>query len=415
MRQTKLFTKTRFEAPADEVSKNAELLIRSGFIHKEMAGVYSYLPLGLRVINKLKKIVAEEMEKLGSTEILMSSLQAKEIWETTQRWDDEAVDVWFKTKLKSGTEIGLGWSHEEPITEMMKSHIRSFTDVPRYVHQFQNKLRNEVRAKSGILRCREFIMKDMYSFSATEEDHMKFYNAATASYMTVFKRIGLGENTFVTSASGGVFTDKFSHEFQTICDAGEDIIYINKEKGIAVNEEVFNEKTCTSLRMKESDFEKTKAAEVGNIFTFGTKKCEELGLYFTDTDGVKKPLYLGSYGIGISRLMGVITEVFATEKGMLWPKEVSPFTIHLIDLSQGDEAVQSASESLYEQLEEAALFDDRDLRAGEKFADADLIGIPVRIISSKKNLEKGVFEVTERATGETTYLTHEQILETYGA
>ncbi len=412
MRQSHLFTKTRREAPKDETAKNADLLIRAGFIHKEMAGVYSLLPLGLRVINKIKRIVAEEMEKLGSTEILMSSLQTKEIWETTKRWDDEAVDVWFKSALKNGTEVGLGWSHEEPITEMMKSHIVSYHDTPRYVHQFQNKLRNEVRAKSGIMRCREFIMKDMYSFCSTEEAHMAFYNASIDAYMNVYKRVGLGDLTFVTSASGGVFTDKFSHEFQTICDAGEDVIYVNREKKVAINEEVWNEKTLSGLGMTESDFEKVKAAEVGNIFTFGTKKCEELGLYFTDTDGIKKPVYLGSYGIGITRLMGVLAEICSDEKGMNWPDAVAPFQVHLIGIGTTSESL-ARIDGVYEALSSKGLdvlLDDRSARPGEKFADADLIGIPHRIVVSDK-VPEGSVEYKNRKDAEAKIIAIDELLD----
>src|SRR3989344_1123343 len=287
MRQSELFTKTRREVPADEASKNAQLLIRAGYINKEMAGVYSLLPLGLRVVNNIKKIVLEEMEKLGSRELMMTTLQSKEIWQKTNRWDDTQVDVWFKSKLKNESEVGFGWSHEEPIVEMMKSHIKSYNDLPRYVHQFQNKLRNEVRAKSGIMRTREFLMKDMYAFCMTEEENMDFYNKTIEAYKNVFNKVGLGEITFVTSASGGVFTDKFSHEFQTICEAGEDVIYLNKENGIALNEEIWNKETLEKMGMKEADFEKVKTAEVGNIFNFGTKKCEEMGLFFQDKEGNK--------------------------------------------------------------------------------------------------------------------------------
>jgi prolyl-tRNA synthetase len=402
MRQSQLFTKTRREAPKDEEAKNAQLLIRAGFINKEMAGVYSLLPLGLRVVNKIKKIVGEEMEALGSNEIIMSTLQNKETWEKTNRWSDENVDVWFKSALKNGTELGFGWSHEEPIGEMMKSHVTSYNDLPRAVHQFQNKLRNEVRAKSGIMRCREFIMKDMYFFASTEEENTAFYNKTTACYMNVFKRVGVGDTTFVTSASGGVFTDKFSHEFQTISDAGEDIIYVNKEKGIAVNEEVWNAETLDKMEMQESDFEKLKSAEVGNIFNFGTKKCEELGLYFQNSDGEKKPVFLSSYGIGITRLMGVVVEVKGGENTMVWPASISPFDIHLIEIPSTKLEVRAKAEELYKKLSEKAdvLWDDRDARAGEKFADADLIGIPTQIIISERGLEKGTLEVKNRATGE---------------
>ncbi|MFZ2621242.1 MAG: aminoacyl--tRNA ligase-related protein [Minisyncoccia bacterium] len=400
MRQSQLFTKTRKETPSDETSKNAQLLIKAGFIHKEMAGVYSLLPLGLIVVNKIKDIVSVEMEKLGSTEILMSTIQSKELWEKTNRWSDKNVDIWFKSELKNGSEIGFGWSHEEPITDMMKYHIASYNDLPRYVHQFQNKLRNEIRAKSGIMRCREFIMKDMYSYSINEQEHVDFYNKTIEAYKNVYKNVGLGDITYITSASGGLFTDKFSHEFQTVCDAGEDNIYINKDGSIVLNEEVFNDKTLAELEVEKSDFEMKKAAEVGNIFTFGTDKCEDLGLYFTDKEGTKSPVYLGSYGIGITRLMGVIAEVFSDDKGLSWPKSVSPFAVHLVRLGAKDET-KTFADNLYSDLQKKGvevLYDDRDLRPGEKFADSDLIGISVRFIVSDKTVVENKVEVKLRAS-----------------
>jgi prolyl-tRNA synthetase len=414
MRQSHLFTKTRKEAPADEVSLNAQLLIRAGFVHKEMAGVYSMLPLGHRVMKHIRSIVAEEMEALGSVEILMSTLQNREIWEKTGRWDDETVDVWFKSALQNGTEVGFGWSHEEPITDMMRSHIVSYGDMPRYVHQFQNKLRNEVRAKSGIMRCREFVMKDMYSYCLNEEEHMRIYEATTQAYLRVFERVGLGDSTYVTSASGGVFTDKFSHEFQTICDAGEDIIYVHKENKLAVNEEIFTPETLATLGEEKDSFEAKKAAEVGNIFTFGTEKCEQMGLSFMDTDGIKKPVYLGSYGIGITRLMGVIVEKFSDAKGIVWPHSVAPFRVHLVRLGETG-AVVDAADALYLQLIEQGidvLYDDRNLRAGEKFIDSDLIGIPTRIVVSEKTQAQGVYEVVTRRTGEKSMVTKTELITT---
>jgi prolyl-tRNA synthetase len=408
MRQSQLFTKTRREAPKDEVSKNAILLTRAGFVHKELAGVYSYLPLGWKVINKIKKIVGEEMERLGSAEILMSSLQPKELWEKTDRWSDEKVDIWFKSALKSGTEIGFGWSHEEPIAALMTEYVGSYKDLPIAVHQFQTKMRNEVRAKSGVMRGREFIMKDMYSFSRNEEEHNAFYEQATEAYKRVFERLGLGEITFITSASGGVFTDKFSHEFQTLCEAGEDNIYVHKDGKLAVNEEVFNDETLAKLGEKKGDFEMKKAAEVGNIFTFGTEKCEQLGLFFTDEQGNKTPVYLGSYGVGVSRLMGVLAEIFSDEKGLLWPKEVAPFRAHLISIGQDELASE-----VYKTLEAEGvdvLFDDRDLRAGEKFADADLIGIPTRVVVGGKSAESKMFEVKERNSDDVRLLSLEHLI-----
>ncbi len=412
MRQSQLFTKTRKEVPSDETSKNAQLLIRAGFIHKEMAGVYDYLPLGLRVINKIKKIVNDEMINLGSQEMLMSSLQSKELWEKTDRWDDKNVDVWFKSQLKSGGEIGFGWSHEEPITSMLASHISSYTDLPKFVHQFQNKFRNEVRAKAGIMRCREFIMKDMYSYSIDEKNHIDFYDKATEAYLNVFKKVGLSDLTYVTSASGGVFTDKFSHEFQTLCEAGEDNIYVHKKEKLALNEEIFNEETLGKLNVKKEDFELKKAAEVGNIFTFGTEKCEQLGLYYKDENGNKKGVYLGSYGIGITRLMGVLAEVFGDDKGLVWPKEVAPFEVHLVRLGVNEETISHA-DKLYEKLNGEGievLYDDRNLRPGEKFADSDLIGIPVRFVVSDKTVSENKIEVKMRTESESKLLSETEAL-----
>ncbi|MEK7461679.1 MAG: aminoacyl--tRNA ligase-related protein [Patescibacteria group bacterium] len=410
MRQSHLFTKTRREAPKNEEAKNAQLLIRGGFINKEMAGVYSFLPLGLKVIKNIKKIVAEEMEKLGSQEIIMSTLQNKETWEKTDRWDDGKVDIWFKSAFKNGSEVGFGWSHEEPIVEMMKSHVSSYHDLPVTVHQFQNKLRNEVRAKSGIMRCREFVMKDMYCFALTEEENLTFYNRVIEAYLNVFRRVGLGDITFVTSASGGVFTDAFSHEFQTVCATGEDNTYIHKDGKLALNEEIFNDKTLKKLGAKKSDFEIKKTTEVGNIFNFGTQKSEQLGLYVSDNNGKKKPVFLSSYGIGVTRLMGTIVEVLSDDKGIIWPRGVSPFEIHLLSLTDGS---KKFADDIYESLVSRGievLYDDRDLRAGEKFTDSDLIGIPTRIIVGEKTIKSGMLEIKDRLTDKIKELTLKDLI-----
>jgi prolyl-tRNA synthetase len=392
MRRSQLFTKTRFEAPADEESVNAQLLIRAGYIHKEMAGVYAYLPLGIRVIEKIKQIVREEMNALGAQELIMTNLQRKEIWELTGRWDEKVVDVWFKTKLQNGTSLGLAWSHEEPITNMMKNYISSYRDFPVNVYQFQTKLRNELRSKSGIMRGREFVMKDMYSYARSAEELQDFYDKTTDAYMRVFKRVGLGDITYVTAASGGAFT-KFSHEFQTITDAGEDIIYVNREKGVAINEEVYNDAALAELGINKEHLEKVKAAEVGNIFNFGTEKSEQMGLYFTDEHGKEKPVYLGSYGIGITRLMGVIAEHFSDDKGIVWPRNIAPYEVYLARLGNSEELVRNADE-IYSRLTESGIsviYDDRDERAGAMLKDADLLGIPFRlVVSDKANSQKSV-------------------------
>jgi prolyl-tRNA synthetase len=393
MRQSQLFTKTSKQVPADETALNAQLLIRAGFIYKEMAGVYGYLPLGLKVVENIKQIVREEMNALGSLEIIMTNLQRQELWETTDRWNDELVDIWFKTKLKSGSEVGLAWSHEEPITHMMKNYISSYRDLPTSVYQFQTKLRNELRAKSGIMRGREFVMKDMYTYSRNDEEHKKIYDAATAAYLKVFDRVGIGEHTFLTYASGGSFT-QFSHEFQTITDAGEDIIYLDRGKKLAINKEVYNDEIINQLGLNKANIQEIKASEVGNIFSFGGTKSEQLGLYFTDQDGEDKPVILGSYGIGITRLMGVIAELFSDSKGLVWPEAIAPARVHLISIGDDEKIINQADE-LYNLLTDAGidvLYDDRNVRPGEMFADADLIGIPSRVVISNKTLEADGFE-----------------------
>lgn len=413
MRQSQLFTKTRKEAPKDEVAKNAQLLIRAGYIHKEMAGVYDLLPLGLRVVEKIKQIVREEMNRIGAQEMLMSSMQRKELWEQTDRWDDEKVDVWFKSVLKSGGEIGFGWSHEEPITDMMKLYVASYRDLPAYVYQFQTKLRNELRAKSGIMRGREFLMKDMYSYSVSEKEHKKFYEATIEAYHRVFERVGLGSRTFLTFASGGAFT-QFSHEFQTLTDAGEDVIYLDRKKKVAINKEVLTPEVMKQLGVKESDLEEVKAAETGNIFSFGDIKSSQLGLHFKDEKGKEKGVILGSYGIGITRVMGVLVEIFSDEKGIVWPKEVSPYPVHLIAITGGNEQVVQEADHYYEMLQGhgiEALYDDRDVRAGEKFADADLIGIPTRVVISEKTMAEGGAEVGKREDGSKTIVSESNILD----
>ena len=397
MRSTELFTKTKKQAPADEVSKNAQLLIRAGYVYKVMPGSYAYTPLGIRVLEKIKQIVREEMNKIGGQELIMTTLQRAETWQTTGRWDDDVVDVWFKTKLKDETEVGLAWSHEEAIIEMMKDHLTSYKDMPSSVYQFQTKFRNELRSKSGIMRGREFVMKDMYSFNQDSESHEKFYQACIEAYKIIFDRLGIGSDTYVTLAAGGAFTE-FSHEFQTICEAGEDIVYLHRDKNIAVNEEVANNEALAKLGIKREDLEKVKTAEVGNIFNFGTQKSEDTDFKFTAESGKQEFVYLGSYGIGITRVMGVLVEKFADERGIVWPKGVAPFSVYLAAIGESEE-VKNAANSIYDDLTKAGVeifYDDRDVRPGEKFADADLIGIPIRLVVSEKTLAGEEVEFKKR-------------------
>lgn len=412
MRQTHLFTKTRREAPKDEEAKNAELLIRAGFIHKEMAGVYSLLPLGLKVLNKIKQIIREEMNAIGGQEIEMTALQDKKLWEKTNRWDDEIVDNWFKTKLKNNTELGLGFTHEEPLTQIMTEHISSYQDLPKYVYQFQTKFRNELRSKSGILRGREFLMKDLYSFSKTKEEHNKFYDLSKEAYKKIFERIGIGDVTFMTFASGGSFSE-FSHEFQTLTESGEDKIFLDEKKGIAVNEEVMTDKILEELNIKKEDLVEKKSIEVGNIFSLGTKFSDPLGLTYMDENGKSQPVIMGSYGIGLGRIIGTVVEVFADNKGIVWPKSIAPFDIHLILLNGDDENVKERADHVYKDMIKNGidvLYDDREKSTGEKFNDSDLIGIPIRVIVSKKTITAGEHEVVNRKTGSVTQVAESAIV-----
>ena len=410
MRLSKNFTRTIKQAPADEVARNAQLLIRAGYVHKTMAGVYSYLPLGLKVVENIKQIVREEMNKIDSQELVMSTLQRKETWQETGRWSDELVDVWFKSHLQDGTEVGFGWTHEEPIVDLLRNYLKSYKDLPISVYQFQNKLRNELRAKSGIMRGREFVMKDMYSVHASKEDLDNYYNAAIEAYKRCYDRFGIGDETYVTFASGGAFT-KFSHEFQTICDAGEDYIYLHRGKNIAVNEEVLDE-AVKELGIDRSELERVKTAEVGNIFNFGTQKSEEMRLVFTDADGVEQYAYMGSYGIGITRVMGVIVEKFADDKGLVWPENIAPAKVYLVQIGSQSRAT---ADELYQKLQSAGIetiYDDRDERPGVKFADAELLGIPYRVTVSDRLLDDDKWEVSTRQTGEQRLLTADELLAT---
>lgn len=407
MRQSQLFTKARREAPKDEESRNAQLLIRAGYIHKEMAGVYAYLPLGLRAFEKIVDIIREEMNAIGGQELSMTALQNPEIWKTTDRWDDTKVDNWFKTKLKNGSDLSLGFTHEEPMTNMMRPFIQSYRDLPKYAYQFQTKFRNETRAKSGIMRGREFVMKDLYSFSRSQEELDVFYEEAAAAYSRIFERVGIGARTYRTFASGGVFA-KYSHEYQTVCDAGEDIIYVDAEKGIAINKEVYTDEVIADLGLEKSALVERKSIEVGNIFKLGTRFSEPLNLTFKDEEGAMKPVVMGSYGIGPGRLMGTIVELLSDDKGIVWPEAVAPFRVHLLSLGADEKA-----EEVYRMFSEAGvdvLYDDRDMRAGEKFAESDLLGVPYRVVVGKKSLETGEAEVKRRTSDDMEMVKFENLV-----
>ena len=398
MRFSKTFIKTLRTAPKDETARGAQFLIRAGYVHKELAGVYDYLPLGLRVLENIKSIIRDELNRIGAQEMLLTTLQNPTPWQKTNRWDIEKMDIWFRTTLAAGGELGLAPTHEEPITNLMRTYISSYKDLPFSAYQFQTKFRNELRAKSGIMRTREFLMKDLYSFAATKEQHDQIYHQVEQAYARIYQRLGIGDDTFQTFASGGVFS-KFSHEFQTLTPVGEDTIYFNADKSVVLNEEVLNEEVLAELGVTRDQLTSARAAEVGNIFTLGTKYSAPLELEFTDQAGTRQTVLMGCYGIGVSRVMGVIAEKWADDKGLVWPAAIAPFRYHLIAI--GEQGTKTA-DALYAEHPELFFYDDRDLRPGEKFADAELIGLPTQIVISDKTLATSQIEVKDRRTGATS-------------
>lgn len=404
MRYSQLFGKTSKNAPSDADSANARLLEQAGFVDQEMAGVYTWLPLGLSVLRKVEQIVREEMDALGANEIFMPSLQPKEYWDKTKRWD--SVDVLFKLKSQTKKEYALGCTHEEVVTPLAKKLTKSYKELPFAVYQINTKFRDELRAKSGVLRGREFRMKDMYSFHTNEADLEAFYARVLEAYVRTFARCGL--NVKVVQASGGVFTDKISHEFQALTDSGEDVLIACRSCAFGQNSEIATFKEGDSCPNCSAILEKTKGVEVGNIFNLGTKYTDAFEFDFTDSESKRQRVLMGCYGIGTSRLVGAIVETFHDDKGIIWPKSVAPYPVHIVALRSRDEAVQNILDTELQKLEEAlaeegieALVDDRDIQAGAKFADADLIGIPLRLVLSEKTLKEQSVEVKDRATGET--------------
>ncbi len=389
MKQSQYFLKTSKTKPTEDLSVNAVLLEQGGFVQKVLAGVYDFLPLGLRVLSKVENIVREEMNKIGN-EMFMPVLHPKENWQATGRWT--GLDVLFKIKSQHGSEYAMGPTHEEIVTPAAQAVISSYKDLPLAVYQIQTKFRDEPRAKSGLLRGREFRMKDLYSFHATAEDLENYYTSvAMPAYEKVFKRLGL--DALLTEASGGTFS-KFSHEYQVEIESGEDTIYICEKCGLAKNKEIFEEGVKCSA-CGQNKFREAKASEVGNIFKLQNKYSSAFNLQFTDKDGTKKPVLMGCYGIGTSRLMGVIVEKFHDEKGILWPEAVAPFKVHILSLKGGGKEGEKLHDTLLKQGIEV-LYDDRDSSAGVKFADADLIGIPYRIVVSEKTLKEESVEAKKR-------------------
>jgi len=401
MRQSILFLKTQREFPKKETFANAKLLIRAGFIDKVSAGIFTFLPLGFRVLKKIEKIIREEMEKIGGQEVLMPALHPKENWEITGRWR-EMEEIF---RLKAGKrEFGLGPTHEEIITPLAKKFIKSYRDLPIYLFQIQEKFRNEKRVKSGLLRAREFLMKDLYSFHATKEDLERYYQKVIKAYFRIFERVEIKEKTYLTLASGGTFS-KFSHEFQTECPAGEDTIFVCKNCNQAINKEIKGKiKKCPNCQGES--FEKKRSIEVGNIFKLGEKFSRAFKLTFLDKDGKEKFVQMGCYGIGLGRLMGAVVEIFHDQKGIIWPKEISPFQVHLIYVGKAKK-IKETAEKVYNELIKGkieVLYDDREKSPGEKFVDCDLIGIPLRALISEKTLSKNCLEIKERKTSKIKFI-----------
>jgi len=412
MKLSQLFTKTSKTTPADETAVNAKLLIQAGFIHKEMAGVYAYLPLGKMVLDNIANIVREEMNAVGGQEVQMTVLQPKGIFEKTDRWDDAKVDNWFKTKLANGTELGMGLTHEEPIVDALKDFVSSYKDLPISVYQIQSKFRNELRAKSGLMRGREFTMKDMYSFARSQAEHDEIYERVAKAYARVYERLGIGDITYRTYADGGIFTQKFSDEFQTISPIGEDTVYVHEGKRIALNKEILTDENLTKLGINKSELVEKRGVEVGNIFPLESKYSDALDLRYTDENGKLQSIIMGCYGIGVSRLMGLLAEHFADDRGLIWPENIAPARVYLARVGDDPEVVKQADE-LYEILTSngtLVLYDDRDIRPGQKFADADLMGIPYRVVISPKLVESSALEIKARDANEAEILSRDEVI-----
>lgn len=413
MKHSMLFPKTIKQAPAGAESVNQQLLTRGGFIHQEMAGVYTYLPLGWRVLDKLSDIVREEMNKIGGQEILMPSLHPGENWKKTGRF--ETFDVLFKLKGASDADFVLGPTHEEIIYPLLAEYVKSYKDLPLYLYQIQNKFRNELRAKGGLLRGREFLMKDLYSFHTNDEDRNDYYKKVREAYLRIFAKLELP--VLVTQASGGTFSD-LSEEFQTPTPSGEDIVYVCQGCRLAINKEIYDSQSCSQCG---GEFKEEKAIEVGNIFPLKEAYAKTFGLTFQDKDGQQKVVSAGCYGFGISRTLGTIVEVFHDERGIVWPESVAPFRVHLIGLDLDDKEIKEKAEKIYQLLQVGdpersrrtegvdVLYDDRDVSPGEKFADADLIGIPYRVVISKKTGDK--LELKKRSEKTTQFLSFEELLQ----
>ena len=396
--------KTSKTSPSDDVSVNAKLLEQGGFIYKNSAGIYTFLPLGWRVIQKIAQIIREEMNAIGGQEMFMPALHDKHYLKATGRWD---VDVVFKVAGEKGKDpqFNISWTHEEIMSEIAARHVSSYRDLPFATYQIQTKFRNEPRAKSGLLRGREFMMKDLYSFHRDEQDLDKYYEVVKEAYFKIFKRCGL--KSYYTLAAGGEFTTNFTHEFQVECPVGEDTIYVCPKCEYAENKEISKLKAGSACPKCGGKVSEKKSVEVGNIFRYGTKYSEPFELRYADEKGEKKLVQTGAYGIGLGRVMGTIVEVCHDGRGIIWPSSIAPFDVHLLAFDNNDSAIAKAAEKTYEALQKlgfSVLYDDRQVSAGVKFADSDLIGLPLRLVVSAKTIQKKSVEVKPRHSDEITMI-----------
>jgi len=417
MRLSDLFTRTARESAQGEVSRNARLLTRAGYISQLMAGVHSFLPLGLRVLDRIETIIREEMDGIRAQEILMPALQPKEIWDRSGRW--EKVDVLFKLTGAGDRELALGATHEEVVTQLVSGFIRSYRDLPVAVYQVQTKFRNEPRPKAGLLRAREFRMKDMYSFHTDQGSLDEFYEKAIGAYRSIFRRCGLASRTILTFASGGIFST-YSHEFQTLTPFGEDLIYRHPGSDSAINRELIDDETALAELLpgfkpnEKARMEELRAIEVANIFKLGSRFTDAFSARYADKSGEPQKIMMGCYGLGSTRLMGAIAECLSDEKGLVWPEEVAPYQVHLVSLVHTPEELEQC-DAIYEAVSDrgaSVLYDDRLLpQAGEKLADADLLGIPHRVVVSRKTLSHGCVEWKARLSNESAVVTLDKLTE----
>jgi prolyl-tRNA synthetase len=421
MKMSQLPIKTLRDSPSDETSKNAQLLIRAGYVFKNMAGAYSYLPFGYRSLNKIEHIVRKHMNSIGSQELYMASLQPKEWWMQAGIWEHDKNDALFHLPSGNlpGTEYALASTHESNLSNIVKQYISSWKDLPLFdkgtnqwpvsLYQIQTKFRDEMRAKAGLMRGREFRMKDMYDFHRTEESQKSYFEVITQTYLNCFSELGL--TAYAVDASGGMFTKKLSREFQVICSVGEDEIMYSPSTGFAANVEVFDqalEAWVAKGMEKPSDLKKDVSVEVGNIFDLGDHYTKSFEITYTDENNQKQYPLMGCHGIGTSRLLGVMTELFSDEKGLVFPESVAPFKYHIIThFGKKDEEsmikqVQTLANDLYIKHADNVLLDDRDESKagfGQKMSDAELIGCPTIIIITPRNVSQGMVEIKDRKTG----------------